>query len=291
MKRMRSLLFAVFAIAFPIIVLTSSFGCACGGNDSVTITYNTGGGVILSNSDVVPAGNSVVLPLPTYDGYTFNGWYTNGGARAGYAGASYIASASVTLYAQWSPNVSVGYSEQYSYEPGYSQYYVDYEIHYYVNDFHWDTQVASAYFDSYAAAWAFSLTGGPNPIPYDEQVWINGVNRWWASYERDNYKIVIEDMAGEGEYPYYGGLFPGTDEAPDFWALSVGEYTTRILGSQGTATYVVTELEEDPGYFDLDEAIRVHEWWWITTYSGWVRGEPDIYTIRIVPNTTIFSCR
>ena len=48
---------------------------------------------------------SVTLPTPTRTGYTLKGWYTaaSSGTKVGDGGASYKPSASVTLYAQWTP--------------------------------------------------------------------------------------------------------------------------------------------------------------------------------------------
>ena len=50
--------------------------------------------------------DSVTLPTPSRNGYTFNGWYTasSGGTRVGGAGASYTPDTTRTLYAQWSVN-------------------------------------------------------------------------------------------------------------------------------------------------------------------------------------------
>ena len=49
---------------------------------------------------------SVTLPTPSRTGYTFQGWYTasNGGTKAGAAGAQYTPTSSTTLYAQWTVN-------------------------------------------------------------------------------------------------------------------------------------------------------------------------------------------
>ena len=65
-----------------------------------TVTYDANGGSCSTTSE---NASSVALPTPTRDGYTFNGWYTaaTGGTLVGAAGASYIPSADITLYAQW----------------------------------------------------------------------------------------------------------------------------------------------------------------------------------------------
>lgn len=54
------------------------------------------------------SNGSVTLPTPSRSNWTFNGWYTaaSGGTKIGNAGASYAPSENITLYAQWSPNVT-----------------------------------------------------------------------------------------------------------------------------------------------------------------------------------------
>lgn len=45
--------------------------------------------------------SSVTLPNPTKTGYTFGGWYTESGTKAGAGGASYTPQKSLTLHASW----------------------------------------------------------------------------------------------------------------------------------------------------------------------------------------------
>ena len=68
-----------------------------------TVTYDANGGSCSTTSE---NASSVVLPTPTRDGYTFNGWFTaaTGGTLVGAAGDSYTPSADITLYAQWTEN-------------------------------------------------------------------------------------------------------------------------------------------------------------------------------------------
>jgi uncharacterized repeat protein (TIGR02543 family) len=66
-----------------------------------TYTYAAGNGTLTANY-----GNAAAITLPTTPsraGYTFNGWYTaaSGGTKAGNAGASYVPTATIKLYAQW----------------------------------------------------------------------------------------------------------------------------------------------------------------------------------------------
>ena len=70
---------------------------------STTYTYGTTDGILTANYTV----NSVILPAPTRDYYTFNGWYTasSGGTKVGDGGSSYTPTSSTTLYAQWSERI------------------------------------------------------------------------------------------------------------------------------------------------------------------------------------------
>lgn len=64
------------------------------------ITYNANGGNVSLTKEYILNGASIVLPTPTREDYTFNGWYTeaSGGTKVG---TSYKVSAKMTLYAQW----------------------------------------------------------------------------------------------------------------------------------------------------------------------------------------------
>jgi len=68
-----------------------------------TVTYDANGGSVSPTGETVNPGESVTLPTPSRDGYTFNGWYTasDGGTKVGDKGASYTPTGNITLYAQW----------------------------------------------------------------------------------------------------------------------------------------------------------------------------------------------
>ncbi len=73
-----------------------------------TVTYAPSGGTLTTLSASYSTGDvALTLPTPTRAGYVVTGWYTaaSGGTLVGTAGSSYAPAASVTLYAQWSPNV------------------------------------------------------------------------------------------------------------------------------------------------------------------------------------------
>ena len=71
--------------------------------NSCTVHFDANGGSVYPDSKTVKVGSNYgELPIPTYDGYTFNGWYTdvNGGALVA---SSTIANRTSdhTLYAHW----------------------------------------------------------------------------------------------------------------------------------------------------------------------------------------------
>ena len=73
------------------------------------VTYNANGGSVSPTSENVDVEGSVTLPTPSRSGYSFNGWYTasSGGDKIGNAGAPYIPTANITLYAQWQRNTCI----------------------------------------------------------------------------------------------------------------------------------------------------------------------------------------
>ena len=64
-----------------------------------TYTFGNGNGEIVANY----TSNKVTLPIPTKEGYTFKGWFTqkNGGTKVE---TSYMPESNITLYAQWEAN-------------------------------------------------------------------------------------------------------------------------------------------------------------------------------------------
>lgn len=69
-----------------------------------TVTFDSNGGTVSTNSQKVTYGSTYTLPIPTRMGYTFDGWYTakTGGAKVT-KDTVVTATANHTLYARWSP--------------------------------------------------------------------------------------------------------------------------------------------------------------------------------------------
>lgn len=72
-----------------------------------TVTYNANGGSVTPASAEYK-GTALTLPMPTRDGYAFNGWYTaaSGGTKVE---GPYTPTANITLYAQWKDPITVTY--------------------------------------------------------------------------------------------------------------------------------------------------------------------------------------
>lgn len=88
---------------------------------TVNFVYDGGQGTPVAAIFTV-GGSPLTLPTITRPNYTFTGWYTaaSGGTLVGAGGSSYTPSASITLYAQWTP-VTTGptaYVVTYNYEGG-----------------------------------------------------------------------------------------------------------------------------------------------------------------------------
>lgn len=75
-----------------------------------TVTFNANGGSVSPSSAQVKSGESLILPSPSYSGYSLNGWYTSssGDTKVGTAGDSYKPTNDITLYAQWAKNSGGG---------------------------------------------------------------------------------------------------------------------------------------------------------------------------------------
>ena len=71
-----------------------------------TVTFNAQSGSAV-NPIVVSSGSSLTLPTTIRTGYTFGGWFTGAGVRAGVASeyTSYTPDSSTTVYARWVPRV------------------------------------------------------------------------------------------------------------------------------------------------------------------------------------------
>jgi len=178
------------------------------------------------------------------------------------------------------------------YKPGISRYYVEYEIHFMVNDFSYDIFIERAYFDTYAAAWTFAHTGGINPTPLFMEIWMDYINRWWGSDTRENYMIETIDYEGIRQIFWGNVIFPrGTELAPPSVSVTVNGFTTVIGGRDGLKTEVVTEYERDPGYEGDHDPITIVENEWLTYYEGWILGIPDVYKVCIIPvNIVVYEC-
>lgn len=72
-------------------------------SDNILVTFDGNGGTAGTNSDTYDHVTPITLPTATWTGHQFNGWYTaaSGGTKVGDAGASYVPTEAITIYAQW----------------------------------------------------------------------------------------------------------------------------------------------------------------------------------------------
>ena len=74
--------------------------------DAYQVTYVGDGATMAPSSTSFTTGESpLILPTPLYSGYTLAGWFSaaTGGALIGPGGAPYTPTASISLFAQWTP--------------------------------------------------------------------------------------------------------------------------------------------------------------------------------------------
>ena len=76
-----------------------------------TVIYNANGGTVSPDSFVY-TGTALTLPTPTNGSKTFEGWFTaaEGGTKVGTGGDSYVPTADIELFAQWSDNILVTFN-------------------------------------------------------------------------------------------------------------------------------------------------------------------------------------
>lgn len=74
-----------------------------------TVTYNYNyDGATNTEATYTVGGAALPLPVPTREGYTFNGWYTAATDGTKIEGPTYTPTANITLYAQWTAAIQRG---------------------------------------------------------------------------------------------------------------------------------------------------------------------------------------
>ncbi|MCI5604232.1 MAG: S-layer homology domain-containing protein [Clostridia bacterium] len=85
---------------------SSSSGSSGGGSTSYTVTFDGGEGVSVDSIKLNKNGTVSELPVPTREGYTFEGWYTDEALTKPFATDTKITS-NIKLYAKWTENKQV----------------------------------------------------------------------------------------------------------------------------------------------------------------------------------------
>ena len=79
-----------------------------------TITFDANGGSTPTSTKTVEFGQTYgTLPVPTYDGYTFQGWFANAEGTGDKATSETVVTGDVTLYAKWVEEAVPTYSLSY----------------------------------------------------------------------------------------------------------------------------------------------------------------------------------
>lgn len=68
-----------------------------------TVTFNSNGGSPVADQNMQTGGNAREPAVPTRDGYTFNGWYSDAGLNEAYSFTTSV-TGNLTLYAKWTFN-------------------------------------------------------------------------------------------------------------------------------------------------------------------------------------------
>ncbi|WP_339257986.1 InlB B-repeat-containing protein [Paenibacillus sp. FSL R5-0713] len=68
-----------------------------------TVTFNSNGGSLVADQNMQIGGNATEPAVPTRDGYTFNGWYSDAGLNEAYSFTTSV-TGNLALYAKWTFN-------------------------------------------------------------------------------------------------------------------------------------------------------------------------------------------
>ncbi|WP_411735586.1 InlB B-repeat-containing protein [Paenibacillus sp. M2] len=68
-----------------------------------TVAFNSNGGSLVADQNMQTGGNATEPAVPTRDGYTFNGWYSDAGLNEAYSFTTSV-TGNLTLYAKWTFN-------------------------------------------------------------------------------------------------------------------------------------------------------------------------------------------
>ena len=81
--------------------------------NTVTLTWNVNGYGTNRTDNNITINSIVIAPTPKIIGYTFNGWFaaTSGGSVIVTGGGNYTVTSAITLYAQFTPNSVVKFSD------------------------------------------------------------------------------------------------------------------------------------------------------------------------------------
>ncbi|MCL2844319.1 MAG: InlB B-repeat-containing protein [Chitinivibrionia bacterium] len=100
------------AAEFPIENITSDARFYARWIEIFTVNFNANGGIVNLLSQPVNSGTSITLPIPTRDGFVFNGWFTamTGGTEVN---SPFTVNANTTLFARWTiQNYTITFNSQ-----------------------------------------------------------------------------------------------------------------------------------------------------------------------------------
>ena len=147
-----------------------------------TITLNANGGAVYPTSITVPHGSMYgYLPVPSFDGYNFKGWYTatSGGSLVT---ASTIATASITIYAQWDSAGAVSWG------------YIEFDINLVTNGGTLDSSYKKTYF-----------YGSAKNLPTSSQITYSGktFGGWYENSSFSGSAVTTIPVGSSGTKTYY----------------------------------------------------------------------------------------
>ncbi len=204
-----------------------------------TITWDaaTNGGTTAATTTNVTEGNALgTLPTATKTGYTFSGWFSapTGGTQIT---ASTVPTASVTYYAQFTPNTNTAYTVRHLWQNINDN---DYTLH--------ESESKTGTTGAQTAATAKTYTGFTAKAFSQSTIAANGSTVVDIYYDRKTYTITWKDGDNQtietdnnvryGATPSYNGATPTKTATAQYTFAFNGTWSPAIAEVTGNQTYV-----------------------------------------------------
>ena len=265
--------------------------------EEITITFDANGGTGTMDAQTTESGTDTVLTTNafTHEGYTFSGWNTTAdGTGTAYAdGATVNLSESITLYAQWTPNVA-SYTVTWVDEDG-AVLETDENVAVgTMPEYNGETptKVGNAQYSYTFSGWTPEVAAVTGDITY-KAVYTQTVNQYTVTWKNWDGTVLQSGPVAYGETPVYSDEQPSREGDAEHtytfagWTPEIttvtgdAEYTATFTASVSTYTVIWrnwdgTELERDENVaygtmpeYNGETPSRAGDVQYSYTFTGW----------------------